>query len=116
MGEGLQNSFADLLTQTRKYFSFQKEVYGEEMILSQPDLMRTFTDTLPGGSLEGFRASIETCQKCALSKNRTHFVFGAGKINMKLHHSILIKFIIFKAVVNFSLSTALFMIHKAMVI
>jgi len=84
MNEGSQNSFADLLTQTCKYFSFQKEVYGEEMILSQPDLMQTVMNIIQGGSLEGFRASIAMCQKCALSKSRTHFVFGAGNPDANL--------------------------------
>lgn len=84
MDDRLKNDFADLLTQTHRYFSFQKEIYGDELLVSQPELIPTFSDSIQGGSLEGFSSSIRECQRCALSQNRTHFVFGTGNPNANL--------------------------------
>jgi len=84
MDEQSPNPIADLLTQTQRYFSFQKEVYGNEMIVTQPDIVKRFADSFQVSSLEEFYQSIKTCQKCALSQSRTHFVFGAGNPNANL--------------------------------
>jgi DNA polymerase len=89
------------------FFSQQKQLYGDEFILSSEQftvlqgslLDRTgprsqFDPNLNGNkkvpiirdtkNLDDFYAQIKDCQKCTLGQSRTNFVFGAGNPHAEL--------------------------------
>lgn len=73
----------DILMQSRAYLRQQREMYGSEMILTNPELL---TSARPSGgtSLAEYRESVQDCRKCALATSRTRFVFGNGNPDANL--------------------------------
>jgi uracil-DNA glycosylase family 4 len=80
----MQSDNFDMIGETKNYFKQQRDLFGENLFVDKPDVLKAGSQVQNGQSLDAFRQSIENCQKCALAKTRTHFVFGAGNPNAEL--------------------------------
>jgi len=69
----------EIIDLTKRYFSQQAELYGKNFYV-EPQMF--FSDAAP--SLHDFFLEIKDCQKCALSRSRTNFVFGTGNPDANL--------------------------------
>jgi len=79
------NGTADnIIQRTRSYLTHQRDLYGSELILNRPGILEDITKTGHGNDLDAFRASIQVCEKCSLSRSRRHFVFGEGNPKARL--------------------------------
>ena len=72
-----------------QYLKQQKELYGNELYLSNepaslPEPKPEKKGPLANGKLDAYNQSICTCQECPLGKTRTNFVFGVGDPNADL--------------------------------
>lgn len=82
----------DWLPQLEALIEFYRNTLGEQIPVSREQIKveeKELLESMKGlkyirslppnaGPLEQFHFSIRNCQKCALSKTRTHFVFGEG--------------------------------------
>jgi uracil-DNA glycosylase family 4 len=69
---------ATVIQSVRRYFEQMAEVYGNDLILSEPDVLSKLAQTADSEDLDAFHTAIQDCQKCPLGKTRNKFVFGAG--------------------------------------
>ncbi len=80
----IQNAYTDLIEQTCKYFRYQREFFGEELFVGDSKAFKMPHHSIHPETLGELERTIQNCQKCSLSKTRTHFVFGTGNIAAKL--------------------------------
>ncbi len=71
----------DIVGETHRYLRQQRDLFGEELYLPRNDVLTFESQNKSDVSLDAFYQSIKTCEKCALAKTRTHFVFGTGNPN-----------------------------------
>ena len=69
----------EILQLTKKYLSYQKDVYRGEFIFQKSDLLAGQQD-----ALQIFFQSVQDCQKCELARSRKHLVFGDGNSQANL--------------------------------
>jgi uracil-DNA glycosylase family 4 len=92
----LNSEEKDILEQIEDFFKIQRELYGESRLLNGKLIdnidqivesvtvpvaapLKKQAQTPPGkGTLQEYNKQIMSCQKCALGKTRTNFVFGSG--------------------------------------
>lgn len=74
-----------MIAEVQKYFIHQSEIYGKDfyldMNMNSPAITKPFSEPQ---IIEQFYSEIKDCQKCDLSKSRTHLVFGSGPSDAKL--------------------------------
>lgn len=80
----IQNVYTELVEQTCKYLRYQRELFGEELFIGDSEAFRRPHPSLHPETLDELEKAIQNCQKCSLSKTRTHFVFGTGNADANL--------------------------------
>ncbi|HDQ45001.1 MAG TPA: uracil-DNA glycosylase [bacterium] len=73
-----------MLGQARRYFTQMAELFGSDLILTEPDVLSRLNGSGDPQALSAFCESIRTCRKCHLAKSRTRFVFGTGNPRARL--------------------------------
>jgi DNA polymerase len=71
-----------LIPLAERYLEYQRDQYGPELYLQPAPC--SASSLAAQKALDEFRLGIQNCKKCALSKNKTRFVFGAGNPNANL--------------------------------
>ncbi len=76
----------EIIGDVRRYFSHQRELYGREIILENPALLKGLNCCEQLDSLTELRHKVESCTMCDISKSRKNIVFGEGneKANLML--------------------------------
>ncbi len=74
----IQSDYRDMMKQAGKYLKYQKDLFGEELFLENPKLFEEDQFSQSFQTLNELKEAIQDCQKCPLSKTRTHLVFGSG--------------------------------------
>ncbi|MBN2028981.1 uracil-DNA glycosylase [bacterium] len=79
-----QADYRDMMKQAGKYLDYQKDLFGEELFLENPDIFQGNQHSHSFGTLNELKEAIQDCQKCPLSETRTHLVFGCGNEHANL--------------------------------
>lgn len=80
----IHDEYIDMIKQTRHYLNHQRELFGEDLFLDNPEIFKGNSPSQNLKTLDQLKKTIEDCQKCSLSKTRTHFVFGTGNDDANL--------------------------------
>ena len=73
-----QDAYIKVLDKALHYFRHQNEIYGNDLILGSSEVIHPLFNMGKVSGLDLFRISIQSCQKCAIAKNRHNLVFGSG--------------------------------------
>ena len=74
----------DIIQDVRRYLNCQSDLYGNELLCSNADIMDSWSNHVIEGSLDKYKNKIQLCKKCELSRTRHHFVFGDGNHDANL--------------------------------
>ncbi|MFC1550493.1 uracil-DNA glycosylase [Candidatus Neomarinimicrobiota bacterium] len=76
----------DMNEDIKEYLTQTKELFGDELYISQRQKIEQSISNVVGysNSLNNFYNEISDCQKCLLGENRNKFVFGVGDSNANL--------------------------------
>ena len=80
----IRDEYLDMIKQTRQYLKHQRDLFGEELFLENPEVFESDQTSKSYQTLDELKEAIQDCQKCPLSKTRTHFVFGTGSPDANL--------------------------------
>lgn len=67
-----------------EYFMYQKEVYGNELLLDNPVPEISAAKSKNSAALDEIEQDVRACAKCRLCKTVTRKVFGGGNKNANL--------------------------------
>jgi DNA polymerase len=74
----VQKDQVNIIDLSQQYFRHQAILFGDELFISQPDLLSTTQIYSMSNTLNDLQTHVYNCNKCSISATRKNVIFGVG--------------------------------------